>query len=57
MEIEQHYVVKLTHQEACALKALLGKRSQKTDITNGLTEEESHMMSNLYGYLPNKDDE
>ena len=28
MEIEQNYTVKLTHQEACALKVLLGKRSQ-----------------------------
>lgn len=57
MEIEQHYTVKLTHKEACALKVLLGQRSPNTDRANGLTEKESQMLSNLYDYLPNKDDE
>jgi len=56
MKIAQSYTVTLTHEEACALKVVLGKRSQQSDLASGLTEKDSEFLSSLYDYLPNRDE-
>lgn len=52
MKVEKEYILRLGFDEAVALKILLGKRSQSTDLENGLTLMQSTKISELYDELP-----
>jgi len=57
MKVDREYILRLGFDEAVALKILLGKRSQKTDLENGLTLIQSAKISELYNELPYADEE
>jgi hypothetical protein len=56
MKVDREYILRLGFDEAVALKILLGKRSQTTDVENGLTLIQSEKMTELYDQLPHDEE-
>lgn len=56
MKIYQEYIINLNHDEAIALKKILGKESHNSRKEKGLSEDESSMISLLYDQLPDEEE-
>jgi len=56
MEVNEQYIIKLSREEAIALKKVLGKQTDNQYKSYGLNSSDIEMMNELYYSLPYEDE-